>query len=73
MTKYKDEDLIGKRFGRLVVEHIFYKENGDRFCHCVCDCGKTKDVSVGHLYDGHCASCGCARFKFSEDELNTSN
>lgn len=70
MTRYKDEDLIGKRFGRLVVEYIFHKENGDRFCHCICDCGKNKDASVGHLNDGHCTSCGCARFKFSKDELH---
>lgn len=53
-------DLIGKRFGRLVVvgklperrrKHIVWK--------CKCDCGETSEVLGYNLRYGKTKSCGC--------------
>jgi len=48
-------DLIGKRFGRLVV--TAYAGHGKRTC--VCDCGAHVDVLGKSLRHGRSKSCGC--------------
>ena len=69
--KYKDEDLIGKRFGKLTVLELFRKRipcgELHRFAHCKCDCGNYKDVFIGSLLDGQTTSCGCT-WKICEDK-----
>ena len=62
--KYKDEDFINKRFGRLTctgpIRHST-DVRGKKFREvlCVCDCGKEKWVKVSCLLRGHTKSCGC--------------
>ena len=54
------ENLIGKRFGRLVV--ISRAPNGRNWhsrWNCICDCGNQCIVSASHLKNGHTQSCGC--------------
>lgn len=51
-------DVIGKRFGRLVVNEITRK-NSSIYCKCKCDCGNEKIVSVYYLLHGNTKSCGC--------------
>lgn len=47
-------DLIGKRFGRLIVLECSSRTNGRSLCWKVqCDCGKEKIVDGLHLRDGH--------------------
>lgn len=55
------KDIIGERFGRLVV--VGRAENvGDRvFWLCRCDCGNYKAVSTSSLRVGDTVSCGCKR------------
>ena len=56
-------DMIGKRFGRLVVVS-FYKENDkpkNKYLICQCDCGNTKIVQKSNLQSGNTSSCGCYR------------
>lgn len=56
-------DLLGQRFGRLVVT----KRLGARmtsggfkiFWRCRCDCGDIADVRTGGLTGGYNRSCGC--------------
>ena len=55
------KDLIGKRYGRLIV----VKKNGKK-AHgkenvylCKCDCGNTVEVRSGLLSQGRKKSCGC--------------
>lgn len=57
----KPIDLVGVRFGRLVVTEITAKRSGrgDVFWHCICDCGSTAIVQRGNLKSGAVASCGC--------------
>ena len=55
-------DLIGKRFGRLVVisETTKTSRSSRWFCHC--DCGNTCEVNTGALTGKEpCKSCGCLR------------
>lgn len=53
-------DLVGRRFGRLVV---IAREGSDRYHNplwlCSCDCGAMRVVAGGNLRVGHTISCGC--------------
>jgi len=54
--------LVGKRFGRLVVERrTKTRRNKAVLWKCKCDCGKYTVVDTGHLNNGHTSSCGCFR------------
>jgi len=55
------ESLIGKRFGRLLVVGKAPSKHGYARWWCLCDCGKTKDVSGTGLNNRHTKSCGCLR------------
>lgn len=54
-------NLIGKRYGRLLV----LKDTDQRTPHgnvmweCLCDCGNKILVSTNHLQSGNTKSCGC--------------
>ena len=59
-------NIIGRRFGRLVVE----KRLQNQICRCKCDCGNEKDVWIGNLLNNSTTSCGCAKSpKYSKDEV----
>lgn len=59
----KKLDLLGQRFGRLVVlEEVERRDNGGRVKWlCKCDCGKKVEVVGKDLKNGHTQSCGCLR------------
>jgi hypothetical protein len=50
-------DLVGQRFGRLVV----VKRSDDKkgYWTCKCDCGNVKDICGTSLKNGDTKSCGC--------------
>lgn len=54
-------DLVGKRFGRLVVTGFsHYSEDKKRtYWKCKCDCGKEIITRADSLKNGHTNSCGC--------------
>ena len=54
-------DLIGQRFGRLVViEKTDKRDSSKRIIwRCRCDCGNIKDVSSKCLVEHDVLSCGC--------------
>lgn len=57
-------NLIGKRFGSLVVtESHTSRKNRTRWV-CQCDCGKTTIATGASLRTGHKKSCGC-RYQLS--------
>ena len=67
-------ELVGKRFGRLVV--VKREETDMRHPHliCNCDCGNQVSVNAEQLLLGKTKSCGCMRIEktFVEDtSLNT--
>lgn len=58
------KDLVGKRFGKLVVTDYFESKvqpNGSTKVQykCRCDCGNECVVQSNHLITGHTTSCGC--------------
>lgn len=60
----KNEELIGKRFGRLTVveraeDRITPSGNKQRQWICKCDCGNETTVITSRLKNGHTKSCGC--------------
>lgn len=55
----KIHDLIGQRFGRLVVTALDEVVHCKARWKCICDCGN-ETVTFGHnLISGNTSSCGC--------------
>lgn len=52
-----NEDLTGRRFGKLTVQG---RERGKNWI-CICDCGNQKVVPQYKLLGGRMKSCGCAQ------------
>ena len=54
-------DMIGKKFGRLLVLNIAGRDKtgGSIKYNCVCDCGTEKVISGSSLRSGNTKSCGC--------------
>lgn len=62
MGRIVTEDIIGKRFGKLIVIRKSEKRsNGHVLWECLCDCGNTAYVRKGNLLNGATISCGCLR------------
>lgn len=56
-------ELTGQRFGMLQVVEFVGLDKGHRtLWRCLCDCGSTSVVDVGHLRSGHTTSCGCKNY-----------
>lgn len=58
----KPQNLINRRFGRLIVLHNEKNENNKTVWICKCDCGNIRKVMPSALLrkDGHnTRSCGC--------------
>lgn len=56
-------DLIGKRFGLLLVCGRTNNSRGRNYWVCRCDCGNEKLVNTHDLTSGKVHSCGCIRRK----------
>lgn len=54
------EDMVGKRFGRLVVVKRVPSKNLTKWL-CRCDCGNEIEAFGNNLKRGHTISCGCYR------------
>lgn len=54
-------DMIGKRFGRLVVTARAGSKGTAATWLCRCDCGNETIVYGNHLRKGNTKSCGCQR------------
>lgn len=68
----KKRDLIGQKFGNLVViaeAETKRLKNGQssRQWSCLCGCGKYKNFSTGSLTSGNSSSCGCRLFAKNRD------
>lgn len=58
----KKINLIGDRYGRLIVLKELNKRHGvkkERVFQCLCDCGNKVEVPIGMLRNGNKKSCGC--------------
>lgn len=61
MNQFSKLNLVGKRFGRLIVTGRMSEKNseGRRLWNTLCDCGGTKLVPTSSLVGGRTKSCGC--------------
>lgn len=61
-NRNNNSNLIGQRFGRLVVlKATEERKNDDIMWECLCDCGNIHKVRTSSLKNGHTVSCGCYR------------
>lgn len=60
-------NLIGKRFGHLVVLNYAKPRNKKTFWLCKCDCGNIKEIEGDSLTRGRIVSCGCSLKKCGEE------
>ncbi|MBQ2204893.1 MAG: hypothetical protein II411_03250, partial [Lachnospiraceae bacterium] len=56
---FDDEDMIGKRFGRGVVQECIGRRARTKIWRLKCDCGNEYFCDTAHLKNGHTVSCGC--------------
>ena len=63
------ENLVGQRFGRLVViERDKERNTRKTYYYCRCDCGTVKSIRADSLKCGAIRSCGC--LKLEQDRIN---
>lgn len=63
ISKAKLIDLVGMRYGKLIVVKKASRigSAGQVYWDCICDCGAKHIVSGACLRHGKCKSCGCNR------------
>jgi hypothetical protein len=68
LYKYRRVDLLGKRFGKLLVLRCLEKQDkyGNYLWECKCDCGKHTIATTNSLTSGNTHSCGCVLSKAEE-------
>lgn len=71
--RLKEEDWIGKFFGRLVVLGRYGRDEGPagRLWRCLCQCGTYTETRLPSLLSGHTKSCGCIQFEHSSQLRRT--
>ena len=52
-------DLLGQKFGRLLVLKRAENHGRETYWKCRCDCGNIKEINGAKLKNGHTKSCGC--------------
>lgn len=68
--KQNKKDLIGKRFGKLVViEDSNKRKNNNVIWKCQCDCGNLTNANASDLVKGSIKSCGCIKKSWGEAEI----
>jgi len=72
-TLTQTEDLLGNKYGRLlVIEKVDnYNTSHNKYWKCLCDCGKTHIAAAGHLKSGGIQSCGCFAQERRVDQFST--
>lgn len=72
-NKKRKKDLIGQRFGKLLVLEEDTNINHERTTwKCQCDCGNITFVTSSDLITGNTKSCGCMRSSsYGENKIQT--
>lgn len=68
MANNKFMNLVGQRFGRLVVFELDPTSGTSKKWFCKCDCGNTKRCPGTTLRSGRTISCGCIRVPTPEQK-----
>ncbi len=66
------KNLIGQRFGRLVVIALQGRQERGNTTYiswiCLCDCGRKCEVRSSDLHSGNTKSCGCLRSQLQREK-----
>lgn len=54
-------DMVGMKFGRLIIVSRADNEGTRAAWNCVCDCGNKVTLNGKQIRSGHTKSCGCYR------------
>jgi len=77
MSIIPNEEMIGKRFNKLIVLSRTEKPENIKDRHwyylCQCDCGNTSVVCGRQLRTNRTKSCGCLRYDFAKINLRKYN
>lgn len=66
----KHEDLIGKKFNRLLVTaQLRFTKDNYILWECLCDCGNIIHTISGNLKKGNTKSCGCIRSEYMSNKM----
>lgn len=68
---YYDENLVGKKFGRLQVISEEHSKNKGLIEKCKCMCGNITYVTKHNLVNGNTKSCGCLHRDVTRELLST--
>lgn len=72
-VKQADEELIGQRFGKLIIKDLTWEisKNGykNKYAICKCDCGNEKKVLLNNLKHKQVTSCGCDKKDYRKNTL----
>lgn len=66
-------ELLGKKFGKLLVIDYYKSINKDVHYKCLCDCGNEPIVNKQKLKNGHTKSCGCYKSEWAIKNKTTHN
>lgn len=68
----KIKNIVGQRFGRLVVDSMCTERGNRRQIrwNCFCDCGNKHSVTGESLRSGKSKSCGCLLIESRKSKLN---
>lgn len=66
-------NLIGQRFGRLIITSEAEQHGNHRRWHCQCDCGQERVVSMSNLKSRKQQSCGCLRDEQTKARFTTND
>lgn len=64
-------DLMGHKYGRLLVQGYSHKGNSGHYWRCLCDCGNANTVLVANLRGEKVVSCGCAKTESTKQRFTT--
>lgn len=68
------EDLVGKRFSRLIVESFSHKDKWrTSWWNCKCDCQIVTTKSRSNLITGRVKSCGCLKRETDASRIGIAN
>ena len=66
---YKDNEIIGRKFGKLTVMQYDHTSNHrERYFLCQCDCGNMCTSKLSYLISGVKLHCGCENVKAKPKE-----
>lgn len=65
----KPLDLVGQKFGKLLVLELSQSGNGYRKWKCKCECGNICYIPTKTLRNGTAKSCGCIRIELLKQRV----